>query len=84
MVLDPDLVNTAKAARKETTIVYWAYIGIMEKKMETVGIIGIICKRDEVKTAAIVAYRTALHADASRMDEAVVSLAVKAAENDSK
>ena len=25
----------------ETTIAYWGYIGIMEKKMETTGIIGI-------------------------------------------
>ena len=26
----------------ETTIVYWGYIGIVEKKMEPIGIIGVI------------------------------------------
>ena len=26
----------------ETATIYWGYIGIMEKKMETIGIIGII------------------------------------------
>ena len=26
----------------ETTIVYWGYLGIMEKKMETIEIIGVI------------------------------------------
>ena len=26
----------------ETTIVYWGYVGIMEKRMETTGMIGVI------------------------------------------
>ena len=28
--------------KMETTIVYWGCIGIMENKMETIGIIGVI------------------------------------------
>ena len=27
----------------ETTIVYWGYIGIMEKKIETTGVVRVIC-----------------------------------------
>ena len=34
----------ARSGRKTTIIVYWGYIGIMEKKMETIGITGVILR----------------------------------------